>query len=93
MLASADPNSDDNDEDDGFIDIDELLSSMRQKSVPASAPSNSGDMGGMVDNGNRGGSPPDSSRSTPGSSRGERTSFLSMARTSYSYDPRSDYAE
>ena len=92
ILASADPNSDDNDED-GFIDIDELLSSMQQKSVPASAPSNSGEMGKMVDNGNRGGSPPDSSRSTIGSSQGERTSFLSMARTSYSYDPRSDYAE
>lgn len=90
MLASADPNSDDND-DDGFIDIDELLSSMQQKSVPASAPSNSGDMGQMVDNGTRGGSRTDSSRSTAGSIQG--TPFLSLARTSYSYDPRSDYAE
>jgi hypothetical protein len=40
MLASADRNYD----DDGFIDIDELLSGMQQKSVPASADPNSGGM-------------------------------------------------
>lgn len=66
MPASADPNDDD---DDGFIDIDELLSGMQQESVPVSADLNFAGMVEMVDNGTRGGSPTDSSRSTRGSSR------------------------
>jgi hypothetical protein len=79
MLASTDLHSDGND-DDGFIDIDELLSGMQQKSVPASAASNSDDMSKMVDNRTRGGSPTDSSRSTAGSGRGEHTSFLNFGQ-------------
>jgi hypothetical protein len=93
--ASADPSGGggDDDDGDGFIDIDELLSGMQQKSVPASADPNSGSMAELVDSGTRGGSPTDSSRSTAGSSRGEHTAFLTLTRTSYSYDPRSDYTE
>jgi hypothetical protein len=37
------------------------------------------------------GSPVDSSRSTRGSTQGEHTASLSLARITYSYDSRSDY--
>ena len=90
MLASVDPNGDN---DDGFVDIDELLSAMQQKSMPTSADTTSSGMAEMVDNRTRGGSPADSSRSTTGSSRGKYTAFLTLARTPYLYDPRSDYTE
>ena len=78
MLASTDPNGDQ--DDDSFIDIDELLSGMQQKSVPASAGQNSGGMAELVDNGTRGGSPTDSSRSTAGSSQGEHTTVLNFGQ-------------
>ena len=90
MLASADPNSDN---DDGFVDIDELLSGIQQKSLVASADTNSSGMAEMFDNRTRGGSPTDSIRSKAGSSRGEYTAFLILARTPYSCDPRSDYTK
>jgi hypothetical protein len=72
MPASAGPN----DNDDGFIDIDELLSSIQQESVPVSADLSSAGGVEMVKSGTRGCSPTDSSRSTAGSSRGEHTVFF-----------------
>jgi hypothetical protein len=72
--------SDDSDDNDGFIDIDDFLSDVQQKSVPASADPNSGGIAEMVDNGTRGGSPTNSSRSTAGSSRGKYTAFLQFGR-------------
>ena len=85
--ASADLNCDDH---DGFIDIDELLSGRQQKGSISIDP-DCGGIADMVDNETRGGSPPSSSRSTAGSSRGEHIALLSLARTSYSHDFRSDY--
>jgi hypothetical protein len=76
IWASANPNRDD---DDGFLDIDELLSGIQQKSTSASAKPDSGGMAGKVDNGTRGDSPVDSSRSTVGSTQGEHTTFLNLA--------------
>jgi hypothetical protein len=64
--ARADPGSGD---DDGFVDIDELLSGMKQESI------DSGSMAERVDSGTRGGSPADSTRSTEGSSQGEHLRF------------------
>lgn len=90
--ASADPNSHDNNDDDEFPDINELLSGIKQKSVQASAKPNHGSMAGKVDNGSRGGSP-HSSRSKEKSTQSKHTKFLALARTSYSYDPRSNYTE
>jgi hypothetical protein len=90
ISASADPNSNDG---DGFVDIDELLSSMKQESISASAKPNSSGIAEKVDNRTRGSSPADSSRSTEGSSQGEHASFLNLAKTSYSYGPRSDYTK
>jgi hypothetical protein len=46
--ACADPDSDD---DNGFVDIDELLSNMQQESITASAKPNSGSMAEKVDSG------------------------------------------
>jgi hypothetical protein len=65
LPASADLNGDDH---DGFTNIDELLSDMQQKG-PTSVDPDYGGMADMVDNGTRGGSPIDSSRSTAGSSQ------------------------
>ena len=75
MPASADltGGGNENDDDDSFIDIDKLLPSTQQKSVPASADPSSVVMVKLVDNGTRGGSPTDSSSSMVGSSRGEHT--------------------
>jgi hypothetical protein len=70
--ACADPDSDDG---DGFVDIDELLSSVKQESITPSAKPNSG------------GSPADSTRSTEGSSQGEHLAFPNLARIAYSSDP------
>ena len=66
--------------------LDELLSNMQQKRVPASADPNSGGVAEMVDNGIRGTIPTESSHSTAGSSRGEQAGFLTLAKTSYSFD-------
>ena len=88
MLASTDLNGKDNDH--GFIDLDALL---LDKSVPGSKDPNSGSMAEMVHNRTRGSSPTNCSRSTAGSSQGEYTAFLTLARTSYLYDPRSDYTK
>jgi hypothetical protein len=73
------PNSND---DDDFPEINELWLGIRQKSMPASADPNGDDNGiaEMVDNGTRDGSPTDSTRSTVGSSRGEHTTFPTLAR-------------
>ncbi len=90
ISASANPNRDD---DDDFLDIDEFLSGIQQKSISASAKPDSGGMAEKVDNGTRGDSPVDSSRSTVGSAQGEHTAFLNLVRTSSSYDSRSDYTE
>jgi hypothetical protein len=72
VLASAESSSNDY---DGFIDIDEYLSSIEQERILATAKPNSGGMVEKVDYGIRGGSPPDSTRSTPGSSQGEHNTF------------------
>ena len=82
--ACADPDSGD---DDGFVDIDELLSGMKQESI------NSDSMSEKVDSATLGGSAADSTGSTEGSSQGEHPAFLHLARTTYSSEPRSDYAE
>jgi hypothetical protein len=76
MLASTDPSGDD--DNNGFIDIDELLSGMQQKSVPTSADLKSAAIAEMVEHGNRVGSLTDSSRFTAGSSRGEHAAFCSL---------------
>jgi hypothetical protein len=68
-LESADPHGDD---EDDFVDIDDVLSGIQQRSMLASASLNSGGMAVLVDNGTRGGSPTDSSCSTAGSNQGER---------------------
>lgn len=81
--ACADPDSGD---DESFVDIDELLSGMKQESV------NSGSMAEKVDSGTRA-SPADSTRSTEGSSQGEHPAFPHLARTTHSSHPRSDYIE
>jgi hypothetical protein len=70
------PNSDDSDDNNGFIDIDDFLSGMQQKSVPASADPNSGGITEIVDNRTRGGSPNDSCRSAAGSNRSKHIVFL-----------------
>lgn len=62
--AGADPNGGD---DHDFIDIDYFLPGIQRKCMPASANPNVGGMPEMVDNRTRGGSRPDSSRSTAGS--------------------------
>lgn len=80
----ADPNSGG---DDGFVDIDEFLSGIRQESI------NSGSMAEKVDSRTRSGSPRDSICSTEESSQGEHLAIPNLARASYLYDPRSDYAE
>ena len=82
--------------------IDELLLGTKQKNNSASADPNSNDTVGFIDiddflsgiqrNRTRGGSSADSSRST-GSSQGEYTTSLNLARSSYLYDPRSDYTK
>jgi hypothetical protein len=54
------------------VDIDDVLSSIQQRSMLASASLNSGGMAVLVDNGTRGSSPTDSSCSTAGSNQGER---------------------
>jgi len=77
----------DSDDADGFVDVDELLSGMKQESI------NSGSMAEKVDDGTRGGSPADSTRLTEGSSQGEHPAFPHLARTTYSSDPRFDYTE
>ena len=59
-----DPNSDDN---DSFVDIDELLSSIKQESILVSVKLNSGGMAEKVDNETRGGNPADSTRLIEGS--------------------------
>ena len=66
ISASANPNCDDDDDDD-FLDIDEFLLGIQQKSFSASAKLDSGGIAEKVDNGTRGDSPVDSSRSTVGS--------------------------
>lgn len=66
MPASADLNADG---PNGFIDIDELLSSVQQKVPTNEDPDYGGVVVEMVDNRTRGGSPTSSSRSTAGSSR------------------------
>ncbi|CAG8979289.1 hypothetical protein HYALB_00012672 [Hymenoscyphus albidus] len=68
-LSSTDPSCDDNNDNDDFPDIDELLSSMKQKSVPASARPNHGNTAEKVDNGTRRDSPLDSSCSTEGTTQ------------------------
>jgi hypothetical protein len=79
--------------DNSFLDIDELLLGIQQKSTLESAKPDSGGMAGKVDNGTQGDSPDDSSRSTVGSTQGEHTMFLNLVGTSYSYYPRSNYTE
>ena len=66
---------------------------MQQKSISTSAKPDSSGMAEKVDNGTRGDSPVDSSRSTVESTQGEHTAFLNLAGTSSLYDPRSDYTE
>ncbi|TAQ85248.1 hypothetical protein B7494_g6442 [Chlorociboria aeruginascens] len=53
--AGADPNSD---YDDGFVDRDDVLSGVQQKSTPASANLNDGSMAKQVDDGTRVADPP-----------------------------------
>jgi len=65
-----DPNGVD---DDGFVDIDDILSGIQQKSMLASASPNPGCVAVLVDHGTRDGSPADSSCSSAGSSRGQCT--------------------
>lgn len=65
----------DSGDDDGFVDTYELLSGMKQESI------NSGSIAEKVDHGTRGGSPADSARSIEGSSQGEHSAFLHLART------------
>ncbi|KAH8593858.1 hypothetical protein B0O99DRAFT_688292 [Bisporella sp. PMI_857] len=66
LPASADLDDDDH---DGFVDIDELLSGMQQKGQ-TSVDTDYGRMAAnMVNDGTRGGSPTNSSRSTAGGSR------------------------
>ena len=86
--ASANPNGGD---DEGFVDIDELLSGMQQKSVSAMADSNSGGMLEIVDGGTRSGSPTDSAGPTVGRSQGEHPVFLTLVGALYSYHRRSDH--
>ncbi len=69
MPASANPNHDE--DNDGFLDIDELLAGLQQESPSASAKPDAGGIAGKVDDGTRGGSPSDSSRSTVGSTLGK----------------------
>jgi hypothetical protein len=83
-LVRADSDSGD---DNGFIDIDELLSGVKQESI------NSGSIAEKVDSGTRGGSLANSTRLTEGSSQGEHPAFPYLARTTYSSDPRSNYAK
>jgi hypothetical protein len=68
--VSASVNSD-SDDDDNFLDIDELLAGLQQKSVSTSSKPNSGNMAEKVDDETRGSSPADSTRSTEGSSQGD----------------------
>jgi hypothetical protein len=89
ILASTNLNPN----DDGFLDIDELLLGIQQKTISASAKPDSGGIAGELDGRTQGGSPADSSCSTEGSIQGEHTELLNLARTSYLYDPRSDYTE
>jgi hypothetical protein len=56
ILASANPNCDD---DNDFLDIDEFLSGIQQKSISASAKLDSGGMAEKVDNRTQGDSPVD----------------------------------
>lgn len=81
--ARADPDSDD---DDGFVDTYELLSGMKQESI------NSSNIAEKIESRTRG-SPADSTCLTEGSSQGEHPLFSHLARTTYSSNPRSNYAE
>jgi len=77
MQKNNSESTDRNSDDDGvFIDLDEFLSGIQQKSMPASADPNSGGTVKKVDNGTQGGSPVDSSCSTAGSTQSEHTTFL-----------------
>lgn len=89
MPASADPNGDD-DDNDGFIDIDELLAAMKKESISTSVQPTSGGMAETDENGTRRGSPVGS---TVGSTQGEHIVLSTLVRTSYSYDPRFDDPE
>ncbi|KAG9228023.1 hypothetical protein BJ875DRAFT_490345 [Amylocarpus encephaloides] len=85
LPATADLNGDDH---DGFIDIDELLSGMPQKGPTSVDPDHGGMAANMVNNGTRGGSPSNSSRSTARSSRdpiilGEDESIGAESETDY----------
>lgn len=56
MLPSTDPNGGDGDDDDGFIDIDELLAAMKESTSTSMQP-NSGGIAKTGENGTLGGSP------------------------------------
>lgn len=79
--ASVDPT----DVDGSFVDTDGFMSGVQQKSVPAGADPNSGGMAEKVDDGTRGGSPADSSRSTVGSSQGEHPASLNLSRDFFTH--------
>ncbi len=91
-LAKANPNYN-GDDDDGFLDIDELLAGLQQESTSTSAKLDTDGMAGKVGDRTRGNSPADSSRSTVGSTQGKHTPFLNLAGSSYLNDPRSDYTK
>jgi hypothetical protein len=82
--ARADPPSGD---DDGFVDIDELLLGVIQESI------NSDSIAEEFDRGTRGGSPANSTRPTEGSSQGKHPAFPHLIKILNSPDYRSDYTK
>lgn len=80
ISASGNPNSDD---DKGFIDIDELLATMKEESISTSVEANSSGIAETDDNRTRGGSPVDSNHSTVRSTQGGHICFSHLAKDFY----------
>jgi hypothetical protein len=76
IVTCYSPNSDDSDNNNSFIDIDDFLSGVQQKNIPASADPNSSSITKIVDNRTRGSSPNDSCRFTAGSSCSKHIAFF-----------------